>query len=173
MYQKILTFSLIFLAAVATVSFSPALFFGHVQPDIVLILVIIWSSRKSFEDFWIWAIVAGFVLDTVTLGRIGVNAISFVIISFGINFLSKRFFIGQRRYAFFWVAALVLAGSIVNYASGTGLGVMVGESSPNAFNFRTLIFKIIDNLTMLAVIYWPVVSSRRIFPIEEQRLVVK
>lgn len=173
MYQKILTSGLIFVAAVAEVSLFPALFFGHVQPDIVLILIIIWSSRKSFEGFWIWAIVAGLILDVVTLERIGVNAASFAIISFGINFLSKRFFIGQRRYAFFGVAILVLVGSIINYAAGTGLRIMIGELSSNAFNLRTLFFKIIDNLIILGIIYWPVVSSRRIFPIEEQRLVVK
>ncbi len=173
MYQKILTFGLIYLAAVASESLFPALFFGHVAPDMVLILVIIWSSRKSFESFWLWAIGAGLILDAVTLERIGISAISFLLISFAINFLSKRFFIGQRSRAFFWVAMLVAGGTMLNYLLGIGLSAAVGNLTLRAFDARILIFKIINNLLVLAVIYWPVVSSRQIFPALEPRLVAR
>ena len=162
-----------FLTAVAEVSLAPNLFFGRVGADIVLILVIIWSSRKSFESFWIWAIIAGSVLDAVSLGRIGLNAILFLIVSFGINFLSKRFFVGQRSRNFFWVAVLVLAGTVLGYASGVGLNAAVGEMSWKAFSFRNMIFKLVNNLIVLAIIYRPVISFRNIFPIEENKLVVK
>ena len=173
MYQRFLTFSLIFIAAVAEVSFSPGLFFGRVAPDIVLVLVIIWSGRKNFESFWLWAIVCGFVLDALTFERIGINAILFLIISFGINFLAKRFFVGQQNRAFFWTIVLVLAGTGVNYILGIGLNVAIGTLTASAFNSATLLFKIINNLLLAAVIYWPVISLRQIFPVEESRLVVR
>jgi len=173
MYQKILTLGLIYLAAVAEVSLAPNLFLGRLVPDIVLVLVIIWSSRKSFESFWIWAIIAGLVLDAVSLERIGLNAALFLLISFGINFLSKRFFVGQRSRNFFWVAVLILAGTVISYTLGIGLNAAVGEMSLEAFSFRGVIFKAVNNLIILTIIYWPVVSSKNIFPIEESRLVVK
>ncbi len=171
MYQRILTFSLIFLAAVAEMSLFPILFFGGVAPDVVLILVIIWSSRKSFESFWIWAIIAGFILDAVSLERIGTSAISFLLISFGINFLSKRFFLGQRRRAFFWVMMLVLVGTVVHYFLGMTIEVATQSLSLSAFSFKILLFKLLNNAIMLALIYWPVISCKNIFPVAETNLV--
>jgi len=173
MYQKALTFSLIFIAAVAEVSLFPNFSIGRVAPDLILILVIIWSSRKSFESFWIWAIISGFTLDILTLGRLGINAISFLIISFAINSLSKRFFVGQKRRAFLGVAFLVFFGTSINYLIGTGLHEITQEFIFETFSYKTLTLKIINNLLALVIIYWPVASSRKIFPAEEPRLLVR
>ncbi|HHE45779.1 MAG TPA: rod shape-determining protein MreD, partial [Candidatus Moranbacteria bacterium] len=77
MREKFFLFLLFFLIAVAQVSFLTNFFPSHLAPDAVLILIIIKSSKKSFEKIWLWAVVAGFILDILSLGTIGLNMISF------------------------------------------------------------------------------------------------
>ncbi len=173
MYQRIVTFSLIFLAAVAQVSLAPSLFFGAVPPDVVLLLIVIWSSRKGFEKFWLWALLAGLTLDIVALERFGIDAISFLVISFGVAFFSERFFVRQRSWTFLWVTSLVVAGTLINQIIIGLLGVIGPGSLASAFSLRIGAFKILNNLIVFALIYRPIVSLRSVFPAEESRLIVK
>ena len=173
MYQNILTLGLIFLASVTKISLAPALFPAHVVPDVLLILVIIWSARKTFESFWPWALASGIILDFVSLERIGVNTISFLIISFLVDFLSRRFFINQRKSMFFWVAALVFLGIITNYLLLSGMYFFIGNLNPGVFNLRSMLFELLNDMLVFAFIFWPVNSSKIIFPIEESRLVIR
>lgn len=173
MYQKILTFSLIFIAAVAEVSLCPTLLFGRVALDIVLVMIIIWSSRQTFENFWLWAILAGVTLDLVALNRIGISAISFLIISFGMNSLSKRFFVGQRNRAFWGIAVAVIFGTIFNYAIVISLEALATHFAFTAIDYRAILLKQAGNLVVLAIIYRPLASSRIIFPAGASRIFVK
>ncbi len=173
LYQNILTISFIFLAAVTKISLFPEIFPGHIAPDILLILIIIWSTHKTFESFWLWAVFAGLILDAVSLERIGVNAISFLVISFGVDFLSRRFFISQRRGMFFWTAGLVCAGVITNYFLVGGIHLASGNLSAQFFSWHDLFFELLNNLIVFSLIYLPVTNFKSIFPIEKSRLTVK
>lgn len=173
MYQKILTFILIFLAAAMQVSMAPGLFFGLVTPDIVLVLIIIWASRQSFESFWLWALVAGLILDILSLERIGIDAISFLLISVSVAFFSERFFVRRRNGAFLWVAFFLLVGTLLNYFLLGAAEALNDGSGASIFSPHVLIFKILNNLIILAIIYRAVISLRDVFPIEDNRLLVK
>ena len=172
MPKTFITLGVIFLAAVAEISLSPNLFFGRVVPDVVLVLIIIWATRRRFQLFWPWALSAGLILDIISLGRVGLNALSFVIVSFGVNFISKRFFVARRGQAFMWMALLLVLGTTVDYVVISGLSDLAIRSLA-VFNWHVWFFKILNNLIFLVVIYWPVASSRTVFPMEEERLLVR
>lgn len=162
MKQKILVFFLIFLAAITQISLWPNFFPEHAAPDVVLILVIIWSVANNFSSIWIKIIAAGIILDIISLNPIGLNVFSFLIISLVTCFLAKRFFIDRKTADFFASAGLIIIGTAINF-----LIISVLVLAQNYFlknisfvflnleQFRDLAIKEVGNLLIFALIYWP------------------
>lgn len=178
MRRKILIIFLIFLAAIAEISLFPNFFPRRIAPDAVLILIVIWSKRKNFQGLWFWAVVSGLVVDIFSFSRIGASAVSFLLISFAVSFLSWRFFSARKGHSFLPVALFVAGGILANYVmvnflnssadyfSGTG-----GEFWKN-FSFQIWLFKLLGGLILCAIIYYPVISLKSVFPAEENNLIV-
>lgn len=168
MASKIRIFVIIFLAVILETSFFPALFAGHIVPDVVLVFIILWSSRKRFEDIWFWAFLAGFILDIATFGKIGINAISFVAISFLASFLKERFFIAQRTGSFLIALALVFGGTIFNWLVINFLNDFLVN-----FHLGQLTMKIGGNLIVAIFMYLLILKYKGIFGISESKLIMK
>lgn len=168
MASKIRILIIIFLAVILETSFFPALFAGVIVPDVVLVLIILWSSRKKFEDIWLWAFFAGFFLDLAISQKIGINAISFVIISFVASFLRERFFIAQRTGAFAIALTLVVGGTILNWF----LINFLTNFSMN-FSWKLLVMKIASNLAVAIFMYFLIARYKRVFGISESKLIMK
>ncbi|MFZ2975039.1 MAG: rod shape-determining protein MreD [Candidatus Moraniibacteriota bacterium] len=168
MASKIRILIIIFLAVILEISFFPALFAGQIVPDVVLVLIILWSSRKKFEDIWLWAILGGFFLDLVIAQKIGINTISFVIISFLASFLRERFFIAQRAGAFLIALTLVTGGTILNWILINFLtNFMVN------FSWKLLLMKIVSNLAVAIFMYFLIARYKGVFGINESKLRMK
>ncbi len=168
MASKIRILIIIFLAVILEVSFFPALFAGQIVPDVVLVLIILWSSRKRFEDIWLWAILGGFFLDLVISQKIGINTISFVTISFLASFLRERFFIAQRTGAFVIALTLVTGGTILNWLLTNFLTNFMTN-----FSLGLLIMKIVSNLVVAIFMYFLIARYRGVFGISESKLMMK
>lgn len=168
MASKIRILVIIFLAVILETSFFPALFAGVIVPDIVLVLIILWSSRKKFEDIWLWAILGGFFLDLAIFQKIGINVISFVIISFVASFLRERFFIAQRTGAFVIALALVTGGTILNWILTNFLTNFLMN-----FSWKLLLMKIASNLVVAIFMYFLIARHKGVFGISESKLMMK
>ena len=168
MASKIRIIVIIFLAVILETSFFPALFAGRIVPDIVLVLIILWSSRKKFEDIWLWAILGGFILDIAIFGKIGINAFSFVIISFLASFLKERFFIAQRSGSFAIALTLVAGGTILNWILINFLNNFLVS-----FSLGLLAMKIASNLAVAIFMYFLIARFKGIFGISESKLMMK
>lgn len=171
MYHKIATFLLIFLAAILETSLLPNFFPKNIAPNVVLVIIIIWLSRKKFEQLWVWLILAGFILDILTFSPIGINAVSFLIIAFGIGFAAKRFFVIQSTKSFFAIAALISGATLINYTLVNLLLGLTGYFSGHKaisfseiFLFQNLFFQILGNLIIFSIIYWPIVRKNNWTP---------
>lgn len=180
MYQKIKILLLFFLAVILQVSFLPKLFPQNIAPDLILVIIIIWSFKRNFNDIWPWIVVAGFILDLVSLERIGSYEIIFLAVAFLVDILANRFFVIQRGSTIFAIAILVIMGTIINifglnfihilsnYFYGKG-----GVYFSKIFEINKLILKIVNNLIILVLIYWPMAKLKNIFPIKENKLTVR
>ncbi|MDO9231688.1 MAG: rod shape-determining protein MreD [bacterium] len=168
MASKIRILIIIFLAVILETSFFPALFAGTIVPDVVLVLIILWSSRKKFEDIWLWAIWGGFFLDLAIFGKIGINAVSFVVISFMASFLRERFFIAQRTGAFVIALTLVTGGTILNWISTNFLTNFLVN-----FSWKLLLMKITSNLVVAIFMYFLIARYKGVFGINESKLMMK
>jgi rod shape-determining protein MreD len=180
MYEKIKIFLIFVFATIFQISFLPNLFFGRIAPDFVLLLVIILSFRKKFDEFWFWIIIAGFILDFISLGVVGVSSLIFLFISFGVNFFANRFFISRKNLDFFAITFFIFCGTVINYLGFdfiNSLVVYFAEQDKlnfvRNFDMQILGIKIINNLLFLFIVYWPITQLSDIFSVEKNKLIVK
>jgi len=167
MGQKIKIFILIFLAIIFQVSFFPSLTAGKIVPDILLILIILWSSQRRFEDIWLGIFFSGIFLDLIIFNKIGVNAISFIIISFMASFLQKRFFTTQKLSSFFVILAMVIGGTVLNFL----ITNFMADFSLS-FNWGWLEMKILGNIIIVILIYPAITRFKELFGVRESTLIV-
>ncbi len=180
MREKILLFLLFFLIAVAQVSFLANFFPSHLAPDAVLILVIIKSSKKSFEKNWLWAVVAGFILDILSLGIIGFNMISFFLISSLVSYLAQRFLVNNKLADFFTVAIFVVLGTVINKFIYIFLFQMVNLflksgkiSLIGMVSLKTSLLLLLYNMIIFIIFYWLEIKWENIFQYNFKKPIVQ
>jgi rod shape-determining protein MreD len=176
MLRKTTLFILIFIAAVLQISFFPNVFPSGCVPDAVLILIIIWVFQEGFEKNWLKIIFAGFMLDLFFFWPIGVNIISFLVVAFGIGFLTKRFRISHKNTGFFVMVVLIAAGTIVNSLVLNLLITAFNSIDPDKIhnlilNFwdKRMAFKILSNLLLFSIIFWPMIHLERFLSLYDSR----
>lgn len=168
MFQKAITLLIIFFAAVFQISVFPGLFPSGLSPEIVLVLVIFWTARDGFEKSWLRAVLSGFILDLFYSWPVGINAVAFVLVSFGVGFFSRRFIISQKNLGFFVLLLLAAAGSVAHSLALlvlariceslniAGAGIFLQD-----FSGRTIFLKILINMLLFVIIYWPLSSLEK------------
>ena len=165
MNRKIKLLITIFLAVVFQISFFPGLTAGTIIPDIVLVLIILWSSRKKFGDIWLWVIFSGLLLDLASFEKLGTNIISLVIISFGASFLQTRFFIAQKLSSFLIVLGIVIGGTFFNF-----LIINFLTGSYWDFSWSWLGMKMVGNVVVSIFLYIVMSKFKEFFGIKESGL---
>lgn len=168
MFQKAITLLIIFFAAVFQISVFPGLFPSGLSPEALLILVIFWTAREGFEKTWPKAVFSGFVLDLFYSWPAGINAIAFILVSFGIGFFSRRFMISQKNLGFFVLLLLAAAGSVAHSLVLLVLGKICGSLNIAGagiflqdFSGRIIFLKILINMLLFVIIYWPLSSLEK------------
>ncbi len=168
MASKIRILIIIFLASILEISFFPALFAGQIAPDVILVFIILWSSRKKFEEIWLWIILSGFILDLAIFGKIGINIFSLVLIAYTASSLRKRFFINQREGSFFIALALIIGGTIMHWI----LVIFLNDAWTD-ISWQLLVMKIVSNSIISIIVYGLIFKFKGIFGISESKLAIK
>jgi len=174
---NIFTATVIFIAVIMQTSFLPNFFPTNMTPDLLLIIVIIWTVRNGFNSVLTRAILAGVLMDFFSFGIVGINIFSFVMVVFLVDSLCKRFLVPQSDKKIFVLAIIIALGIIINYvvlAIFMNISVYLSQLSWQTINLfsRSLALKIFYNLLMLIIIYWPIRKINNIFA-QQNKLVVK
>jgi rod shape-determining protein MreD len=150
------------MAALAQEAALVNLFPAFAVPDVLLVIVALWTARNGFEKTWPRAILAGVTLDLVYFWPIGINVIALVVVSYSVTFLAKRFLITQRAWKFLFLVILTVISTIffhlIYYIVSTALalsGHFAPLGVPPIFSL-TIIYKTAVNLFILFLLYWPV-----------------
>ncbi len=114
MNKKIAIIILFFFLAILQNSFLVNLFVDNTVPNIILVVIVIWSTKKDFKKNWVWAIVAGFIFDILSLSVVGLNVFLFFLVAYLTNYLSKRFLTTNEKTDFFLIMVLAIVGSLLN-----------------------------------------------------------
>jgi rod shape-determining protein MreD len=103
-------FSLTVIFALNMVFFK----FHGSMPNLLFLLVIVYSFRKDNPDFIWLAFFAGLLLDLYSNVFFGTYTVSFMIIALGINYTTRSFFSAEPSVVYFGlvaaVSSLVLVG---------------------------------------------------------------
>lgn len=162
MLQKFIIFIIILTAVLFQVSVLPNFFSPGTVPELALILIIIWTVNNGFESTLWRTITAGLLLDLFYFWPIGVNIFAAMVISYATDYLSGRFVIAQKTRKLLFLAAAVAGAAIVNAAwlNIIGLVFKLSVREPGFMIVRfwdaRLLLKIIIDIALLVVIYWPI-----------------
>ncbi len=82
-------------------------------PHIVLVLVVFFSLRRDLGRIWKELILAGILADIFYFSFFGVNVLSFIFLSFFVNYLSRRFLstYGKTKILALFMIAFVAFGT--------------------------------------------------------------
>jgi rod shape-determining protein MreD len=100
-----------------------------VSPNLVLVLVLLWSSRHGLTEGIAWAFGAGIMLDLLALDPLGSNALALLIVAL-IGSLAQRPLLQSgivlpMIMVLIATAGSVLVSSLVDMLSGSGYPLMV------------------------------------------------
>lgn len=163
---------ILFLAAIAQVSLFSNFFPMYLAPDVAMLVIIIWTTKSDFNIVLKWAIIGGFFLDMLSFWPVGINIFSFVVVAFVTNSLGKRFLVSQVAWKYLIFAVIVSAATILNYVIViTLMKISTNQEvlSRGIFNYpellirKEVVFKILYNLIMFAMIYWPLGKINKVF----------
>lgn len=116
-------FSLVFAQA----TFIPRMNPYPITPDLALVVLFFWLTRRSLRESLAWIFVVGFVMDVLAMDPLGVHALAMLPLAALAYPLKMR----PWQFHVFSVMALVLLGSLVHGAllsilRGNGITLDVG-----------------------------------------------
>jgi rod shape-determining protein MreD len=168
MFEKIIIFLVIIIAAVLQISFFPNVFPSGLAPEAVLLVVIFWVAQDGYEKTWIRTILAGFILDIFYFWPVGTNIIAISVAAFGIGYLTKRFAVSHKNLGFFVMLVVVLAGTLANDLVLNSLMMAYDRLGTREIYYSVsnvwdnkIILRIIANLGLFTLIYWPLLTLSR------------
>jgi rod shape-determining protein MreD len=176
MFREIILWLIIFLAVIFQISVFPNFFPSGTSPEIILILVIFWSTRDGFKKNWKKAIAAGLILDLFYFQPVGTNVITLVLAAYAAGFISRRFLILQKTSGFFIILAIIAGGTFFNNLIMEILlkirvvqeVLKIGVFAPKIWNI-TIFMRIAVNLFSFAIIYWPLSNLEKFLSFYKKR----
>lgn len=174
MLQNIFIFIFILAVASFQTSFLPHFFSPERVPDLLMIMIIFWAVRIDFFRILIWVIVSGIVMDMLYFAPLGLNIFAFVLIVFVAGFLAKRMLVLQGNGRFLILLGLIVAGTFLNDWSMLFFDrLLYGSSFQYSFNLfleKDIFFRVVYNLIVFALIYWPLVKLDGRFNLYNSRM---
>jgi len=99
-------------ALVAQTSIFPAFFSNFSIPQITLMLILVWVTRKNFISQLPWIIIAGFLLDLISYTPLGTTISFFVLAAYAFSFFSRRLLVEKEKWGivaiFFFIVIITM-----------------------------------------------------------------
>lgn len=147
----ILGFLVVFLIAIAELSFRAVFLPEALAPVLLISLTVIWSLSRGFQAAFPLAVALGFVFDLLSGERLGSTVVYLALSAFATGFLSKRFQLQHETAAWFSGATLAFLGSIA-YPFFTSL--MLRESFAASTHLEALWATALASIA-LSVVFYP------------------
>ncbi|PIR73328.1 MAG: hypothetical protein COU40_03020 [Candidatus Moranbacteria bacterium CG10_big_fil_rev_8_21_14_0_10_35_21] len=161
MARGVILFIIIGIFSVFQLSVFPNFFPVAVIPDAVLVMVLLWSVRLDYENVWKRALLAGILVDLLMFHFLGVEALSFLIISFSISYITKRILVAHSLWKFAIIPLLILGAVMINDLILTIFSYESLEIFQQSFLSQKIFFnwpflqRFFYDLILGALIYWP------------------
>lgn len=148
---------LIFIAIAQSTVLSPASVLG-IAPNLVLVLVLLLSSRYGMREGIIWAFSAGILLDLLALDLLGSNAIAMIVVAI-IGSLAKR---PMLQSGLLLVMLMVLGGTVAHFLIASIIDSMAGTGYSFVVSLRLGLVTAFLNTLTVPILYGVVVLLDRL-----------
>jgi rod shape-determining protein MreD len=101
----------LYLAAVVQTSLADALSVGHVMPDLLALVAVLWLLVTPGRRAFLVAGLIGLVVDLISPGRLGIAAASFLLVGYGVTRLRTKLDLDHLAWQvpIVWMATTALA----------------------------------------------------------------
>jgi rod shape-determining protein MreD len=142
--------ALILSALFAQIVLLPSINTFRVLPNLPLVLLLVWSSRRGIREGLFWAFGIGLLLDILSLDPLGSNGLAFLVVVLLGALASRRLF--SSKVVFLVVLAVfatVLHGMVVSMVRNAE-----GGATPLSAIIRPLLSQAMLNAILVLPCYW-------------------
>ncbi len=137
------------LMAIAQAAFIPAINVLSIGPNIVLVLILIWSAERGMAEGVIWTLPVGILLDLLALDPLGSNTLALIPVAIIGGLARRRLF----HSGVIIPMVLVIAATVVHQAIGAIVSSATGSSYSLGVTIRLSLLTALLNVAMVPVLY--------------------
>ena len=135
--------------AIAQAAFIPAINVLSIGPNIVLVLILVWSADRGIAEGVIWTLPVGILLDLLALDPIGSNTLALLPVAIIGGLARRRLF----HSGVIIPMVLVVAATIVHQLIGAIVSSATGLSYSLGVTVRLSVLTALLNVAMVPLIY--------------------
>ncbi len=145
---------LVFALVIATMALAqaaliPAMNLLSIGPNIVLVLILIWSAERGMAEGVIWTLPVGILLDLLALDPLGSNTLALLPVAVIGGLAQRRLF----HSGVIIPMVLVVAATIVHQIVGVVVSAATGSGYSLGATMRLSFLTALLNVAMVPVLY--------------------
>lgn len=146
--------TIVFLFAVSLLqaTLAPHLAIGRIKPDLMLVVVILWSVLRGAGEGLLWAFVGGMLLDLLSGVPFGISIVSMMLASYLTGVGEINLF---RTNALLPVVAVMVATAVYYLVSLLFLQTLGRPVTLDASALQITAVAVVLNVALTAVVYLP------------------
>jgi rod shape-determining protein MreD len=154
---NVLSVPILILAAAVQSTIAPQIQLLGGRPDLVLLLVVLWSLHASLEESVTWAFVGGVLQDLLSASPTGTSAVGMILLVFVIDWIKQQVY----SIGFLLRIGLVLGATVVQQIVIIVILLVLGFRI-TLFDMAYVLFPtLIYNLVFMWPTYWFVRGIQR------------
>lgn len=146
---RLIFFLVIATAAIAQAALIPAINVLSIGPNVVLVLILVWSAERGIAEGVIWTLPVGILLDLLALDPLGSNALALIPVAI-VGGLARRRLLQSGVII---PMVLVVAATIVHQAIGAVVSSATGSSYSLGVTVRLSLLTALLNVAVVPVLY--------------------
>lgn len=173
MFQFFFIFIVILALVSFQISFLPYFFSPENIPDFLLVLIIFSAIQMKFSKILAWVVLVGIIFDMSYFAPLGLNVFIFVLIAFVASFLFERILVTHGAWKCLTICGLLIIGTLFNDWILAIAEKLIFKNnlhySWNLFLGKDIFIKILFNLIISGLIYWPLLKIYKYFELYYSR----
>lgn len=157
MTRLIFAFLLVITAIAQSTILSPTVVLG-IAPNLVLVLVLLWSSRYGAREGVVWAFGAGIALDLLALDPLGSNALALIAVAI-IGSLARQ---PLLQSGLLLTMLMVLVATLAHFVVASVIDAMVGVGYSFLISIRLGLVTAFLNALMVPPLYGLIILLDRL-----------
>ena len=161
---RILYGGLLLAVALAQATVVPAYNPISFQPNVVLVLILVWSALRGLPEGLTWAFAVGVVLDVLAIDPLGTNALALLGVVLLAGLSRRRFF----QSSLIFPMALAVVATVLH---GVGLLLLRGaaDAIPLSTLLRFILLQAVLNAIVVPPLYLVVAAMNRRIAMKRRR----